>query len=303
MAVLSSTPFVSPDNRSRSETSTGDATLWYTVQVQQGDGPNVAETGTPFGYGSPLPGDYKGRRCKSIEAIQLAEGKNVYRVAANFGIGTDSDFATDPLARRFRPQLDFEETREPNHVDGQGNPIVNSAGMTPDPPPDQLVEDTVITLVQNVDTFRNVRAKAMILAVNSDEFYGGAPGELKITGHTIQALEENGVKYYQEVTRITQRENRTIGGKNIVGWAELILDEGKYAFVNAGDHSLTPILDDNGDPVLDPVPMNGAGFALKDFPADPGANFVASNDGNAVFRIIQPRKTASFASFNFVFEV
>ncbi len=303
MAVRSVTPWVSPDNRSQGQPTGSTATLWYTVLVDQGDGPNIAEAGTGFGYGSPLPGDSSGRRCNSIEANLIPDAnKDAYRVAVNFN--SAGEFELNPLLRKFRPQLDFEESREPNHLDGEGIAIVNSAGQSFDPGPDQLVDDTVITLVQNMDTFRNVRAKQMIQSVNTDSFCGADPGELKITGHTIQPLEENGIKYYQEVTRITQRENRTIGGKLIVGWAELRLDEGRYAaFDSDGSPAMSPILDKDGDPVLDPVPMNGGGYALKDAAPDPGPLFVVANDGGAVFRIIYPRKFAAFADFEFVFEV
>lgn len=305
MPILDVKPFVG-DHQSRGEKSSGStALIWYTVRATPGTMPWEAEAAVPFGYGQVAAGDPKGRAVTAINAQAIPDINGSYRVAVEFSDAL-GEVVLNPLARLFRPSLDFEENREPIYVDGDGNAILNSAGNSFDPPIEETFSDPVFTLINNVDTLRSILAMQYKGAVNTDPILGAAAGELKITGAAINPLEENGVKYYQEIWRITGRPNRVIGGTTVKGWARLILDEGRYqkasdinAILNGASVNtvtLTPILGEDGDPVVDPVKLNGAGYLLQnERAAAPTGKFISSTDGKSAFRLLDPIKQAAFA--------
>jgi hypothetical protein len=313
MGVISSKLWAG-EHRSAIEAKVGTSTIYYSVQVAPGDLPHVAETGVPYAIGSSLQNDPRGRKCVGINPVLENGSNNLYRVGVDFSDNGNADtFVTNPLDRLFRPELDFEESREPLYEDGNGNPIVNAAGQAFDPPIDTPVRDAVVILRWNTSTYLAALAKSAIGSVNTDVVFGAQPGELKITGWQITPLEENSVKYYQNIVKITERENRVVGGQTISGWAKLVLNEGRYCNLLAGTNItfdgtaalVTPILDSAGEPVSDPVKLNGDGSILN---SKAGATsndplFIVSTDGKSVFRHVPPHKLRAFSSFGFRYEI
>ncbi len=300
----------SDDHRARGEAKTATCTLWYTVDCTPGTLPHEAEAGVPFGYGQALPGDPRGRVCTAIDAQAIPSSNIAYRVQVEFSLVAGLDGAADnPLSRVFRPQLEFEESREPIYVTADGTPIQNSAGDSFDPPIEESCYDPVITLVNNVAEWRGPTFMFYMGGVNVDGIFGASPGELKLTGATINPLEENGVKYYQEIVRISGRANRRMNGGVVRGWDRLVLDEGRYAIpdtlpTETTSADLEPIKDAHGDDVSDPKKLNGAGHVLKSggTPAS-GGGFIISNDGKSVFRVVPPRLEVALSGLNLKFNL
>jgi hypothetical protein len=69
----------------------------------------------------------------------------------------------------------FASTVEPIDIDTFGNPIINSAGETPDPPITEDFHDLVLRIDQNLTSFDPLFAADMINSVNNGLFLGVFP--------------------------------------------------------------------------------------------------------------------------------
>jgi hypothetical protein len=308
MAVKSCTPFNDPATGSESTLTTGTGQLHFTVVTDVGDSPAVAEFGTEYRINSNFPDDPLQRKCTSIAAHLEPDSKNVWRVAVQFG-SIPTDFVTNPIERKFAPELDFESSREPVYVDGDGKPILSSAGTAFDPPAEVDVADPVIVLTNNEAKMRALLMADYMNAVSTDAFLGAQAGEWKITGGSIRPMTENGVDYFQETWRMTLRRNKQSYRCKQDGWVDLELDEARYEkgvvgeTANSGEEDeLVGITDASGEYVSEPVKLNGAGLKLgardvvKESDLAPG--FVASLDKKSAFRAVKPRNRQPFQALN-----
>ena len=285
------------------------ATRVFQVPVSDvNDTPIMAETanGIPQ-LGEAYPGD-DSRRVVSVIAKPSSETRLVYVVTCEYSTtATENNTGSNdnPLAEPAEIIWDFEESNEPRYVDGNGYAILNSAGMTFDPPPTFIISDPVLIVSQNLATFSAALAIQYKDAVNSDYFFG-PPGQAKCKGRSGSKQFRNNVTYWRVTTRIVFREVYTTGSVPIFGtinpggWYQAILDEGKYTHITpsaptasnpAGGSDKKPILDSSAKQVIDPVRLDGEGNRLPQ--SDPyGVNY------SSVFRFVPPFKSLPFAALN-----
>jgi hypothetical protein len=169
------------------------------------------------------------------------------------GGGGGQDSATAPLARPSDIQLDWNESRVPIYVDAiTDEPVLNSAGVSFDPPIDYDIADPVLVISRNefpidwplILSYRN--------AINLDTYLGAAVGTLRLYPILASRQFEQEWGYFYRVTyRIGYRED---------GWIAHRLDEGRHELNTDGE--LVEILDARGSPVTDPVRLNGSGKQL-----------------------------------------
>jgi len=184
------------------------------------------------------------------------------------------DNPEDPILRPPEVSWTHEPYQRVVERDIEGNPLVNSAGQPFDPLP--TADDNRLTLV--ISRFEQVYDKREMLkfvdAVNDDPFQGFDPGQAKIKGiPAVQHFENN-----QQLWKVTY----TIQFKE-EGWNLFILDQGRYQAINdnadpdgapltsaSNRGKITPIVDaETGEPISDPVLLDGNGFPLQGPDAQP----------------------------------
>jgi hypothetical protein len=162
----------------------------------------------------------------------------------------------DPLNRP--PIFNWEIQKYQRVVDKDvyGNAVSNSAGAPFSPLPEADDTRFVLTMERNeaepdwnlILTYQD--------AINSDTFLGFSPGTAKVNLKASAAFENN--LYYWKVTYTFEFRNIvTINGEQFSGWDLHLLDQGYYEL----DANSKPrlILDAQGNPPGEPVPLNGAG--------------------------------------------
>jgi hypothetical protein len=240
----------------------------------------LIEAAIPVAIGSLLDGDTS-RRVGTIRSQYISDSKYAWRVTAEYetpqsggGGGGGQDSSIAPISRAPDIQLDWDESRQPFYVDADGTPVANSAGLTFDPPIDNDIADPVLVITRNefpidwplILSYRN--------AINLDTYLGAAVGTLRLYPILASRNFEQEWGYFYRVTyRLGYRED---------GWLAHVLDEGRYA---AYGDDIIPIVDGNGDPVTDPVRLDGGGGQLAAGQA-------------AVFRDFKRFKSKLFAPLN-----
>jgi hypothetical protein len=107
----------------------------------------------------------------------------------------------DPTLRRPRVSWGFAQFSKRVTTDRDGNAVLNSAGQAFDPPPERDFSRRVLTITRIESDYDDATAEEYQDAVNTDEFYGRAPGTAKMTSITASDHWENG-DHYWEVTYI-----------------------------------------------------------------------------------------------------
>lgn len=258
------------------------------------DTPVTAETASSIPtIGSAYPGDTT-RRVQSVSARREQANRLVYVVTVEYSSkATEGDAvaAENPLSRPREVSWDFEESTEPIYDDGAGTAITNSANITFDPPIQEKVSDLVMTYTKNFATFDAPKFIDYKDAVNNDPFqvpggYTIDPGVAKIVGFSANEQTENNITFFRITIKIAFRPNYSNGNS---GWTRNIVDEGR---VRLNPYGVLPwqdkyiaILDAQGQPVTDPVPLDGTGQ-----PLEPGlpVNFIS----------VLPRKFRPFGILN-----
>ncbi len=180
-------------------------------------------------------------------------GPNKFLLTVSYGsIG-------DPL--QVPAQIDWLHagSLEPIDRDFDGNAITNSSGETPDPPLTEDVEDIVFRAVYNTATFDAGISSLYKGAVNSDVWFGFPIETAKVITFSGSRKASETVPYW-EITQETQiRQYDT--------WAKRYLDQGFRIKqdVNGitGLQEYETIKDSNGDPLSQPVLLDGNGQQLK----------------------------------------
>lgn len=283
MSVTSVTELRSARTSGRSQSESNPPQYGYSarrtflVLVSSVDDPPIlAETadGIPR-LGEAYPG-YEFLRVSKVDAAVDSTSELVYIVNVDYSnsvSGNESGDTENPLLQPPEISWDFEESNEPVYQDGDGIPILNSAGQTFDPPIELEVADPVLTITRNESSFNAAMAVLYANVVNSDSFWG-PPGQAKMKPITASRGFKNNIYYWRVTYRIVFRPNYPNGNS---GWTRNILDEGRYELKNtANGPQLIPIMN-AGAPASDPVLLDGSGSVLA-VGSDP------------IFRFVRPRR-------------
>jgi len=180
-------------------------------------------------------------------------GPKKYKLTIEYGsIGNPEDIP---------PQIEwtYATSSEPIDRDFDGNAITNSAGETSDPPLNDEKEDQIYRLVYNSFTFDILRSAEYKGAVNSDVWFGFEPGHAKVITLSGTFNGSETVPFWTITQEVQIRFNDT--------WEKRYLDQGfrKKTGTDAdGNPEYETIKDKNGDPVSQPVLLDGEGAILKD---------------------------------------
>lgn len=198
----------------------------------------------------------------STTATCATEDGLQWEVEVEYGPYDASIWPQNPLDHPVKVSWNFAKFEQVAFRDINGKAIVNSAGDYFDPP--VTIDDSrpIVKIVRNEATFDPVLAKTYKDSTNTDTFLGQDPYTWKISD--IQGdLEYNmdcGTPdgFYYVVTYELEFNPDT--------WKKLILDQGMRGLDGSG--KFTQFLDDKGQPVSDPVLMDGNG-GRKSATADP----------------------------------
>lgn len=190
------------------------------------------------------------------------------------------DSEPDPLSQYPEYSWDFGSSSEPIDHDYSGNPILNSAGESFDPPIMTDVYDLTLRYRRNEASYSAPVAEAYIGAVNTAAFLGFAAGKVKCTKFAGTQARAAALTYwvvdYEFIVRVSDF------------WKRKILDEGFRVYIGtdaAGKPDYDIMKDTKGNPLSQPVLLDGNGEKLND-----GAN--------AVFLEFDIMKTANLTALS-----
>jgi hypothetical protein len=186
----------------------------------------------------------------------------------------------DPTTIRQTHRWSWAESQEAVDCDVNGNPITNSLGRSFDTPVHWTVLDPVLTITRARGDSSTRRIITYSGSLNVDSFYGASPGQAKMDGIEVEDAWAGTVHYVMETYTIRFRQGlpvtkgkygETYGGP-LKAWYLRILNTGFDAWSGDTLHQSAAqrgqakhtyrILDKDGNPVSDPVPLDGKGFIL-----------------------------------------
>jgi hypothetical protein len=162
-------------------------------------------------------------------------------------------FGPNPLEWPLRVSLGSTEFDKPVWKDINDDPVVNSAGQRFGDP--VLMDDSrnLLKIIRNESNFKASNIDKYKDVINSDEFLTHPPFSVKARPITAEALYSSEIGYYSEVTYTFQFDSKK--------WKKIILDEGYATFDGS---RLQQVLDGKGQPVSEPVLLDGSGGQLPD---------------------------------------
>lgn len=147
---------------------TGPAVVREAVPIAIAD---TYDTGTEYDTGA---------YCLTKNATCTADDGKQWTVTANYGPPPENT-AGDPLSKPWEIDWSFAPYERPADQDSNGAPIVNTVG---DPFSTATMRDDsrpVLTIVRNEATFSPALAYLYRDTVNSDDFFGASPGQVKVS--------------------------------------------------------------------------------------------------------------------------
>jgi len=186
----------------------------------------------------------------SRDAIVDDESSFLYHVTIHY------QEVRNPLAEAPIIEWLSAATTEPVDTDWEGNPILTSSDEPFDPPMTEEFDDLIMRATYNLAVFNPIGAMNYKGAINSDYFLGFAPEQAKVkvySGREIRAITGN---YYVEISlEIHFRAS---------GWERKPLDQGfrVKGAITDGVQEYTTIKDDEGNPISEPVLLDGLGQRL-----------------------------------------
>lgn len=227
---------------------------------------------------------------KSIAEFEVTCEYEIDEKTSSGGGGGGGDL-TDPLLRPAEYSFEPAESTENYMIDesppqvpgGTGKPVVNKAFEPFDQMPVRDTSETIITVRRNEATHNPTLETHSRVVVNSEDVVidgkSYAAGTLKLSPPAAQKMTEvvGGVPvtYYQKTYKLKYRPQ---------GWTEKIENRG-YSYVS-GDKRY-PIVDEAGEPVTKPWPLDSFGGKL------PNAS------SNPTILDFEPYKKVSFAALIF----
>lgn len=151
-------------------------------------------------------------------------------------------------------------------MDIKGNPILNSAKQSPDPPLTEDFYDTTLTISENKKSFDSRLAAEYKNTVNADTFYGYPPGSVICTEYAAESAWYNDTQYWKITKEFRIRLPILKGTK---GWTRRLLDEGFKVLAEPNvlptDTSIR-IVDSQQNPISEPALLDGKGQLLEPSP-------------------------------------
>lgn len=196
--------------------------------------------------------------------------KCVWIVTADYSSAMEeTDTDENPLKRRWERSFGFEQYQRLTNRDVEGNPLQTSAGEDFATPIEVEESRPQLVIKRNELYFNVQRAVDYQDAVNSDYFFGAAPGTAKIKSITADERVENltsGPFVFFEVSYTIQF--------NKDGWTKRVLDQGLMAIWDMPaplpgrpgkvKKTLYKIKDKDGQPITKPALLDGQGYELED---------------------------------------
>ena len=225
--------------------------------------------GLPY-WGQRHPNE-AGLICVDRNVRQKGTGTGLYEVEITYGPPSmgrrDGDEDTDePTARPFRIQTSWVGSREAVDIDYDGNPIVNSADEPPDPPGTEEIFDRVYTITGTMSDHQANRSwlNGYHDTVNEDSIYGYGPGRGRMRTKYVRMVTSDGRRYLDVTVEIVFR-TILAGTDGKHAWDRRLLDQGtRTKTVTNGVASYRTITGDDGQPVSQPVPLDGKGGQLAE---------------------------------------
>jgi len=246
---------------------TGEATRVFEVQFDDNTGPVEQQTlCLDPGVIDPVTGVYVPLLWEShpfdpwmyvINKTQTWMGGNIRRVTVNYSR------QQEPLSIPPRISWGFATSNEAIDKDSQGNVITNSSGESPDPPITDEIDDLIMRIAVNWESFDHLLAADYKGAVNSDIFYDFPVGTCKIKVFDGDETRIAGLTFWSVTIEIQIRydsENDLLSG-----WKKRFLDEGFRVKSGTDDDGATDyeiLKDKDGNPLSQPVLLDGEGAKL-----------------------------------------
>jgi len=260
--------------RSEAEFSTTDATSVriFTVEFDTADDPRIRPQLACSAAGIPLiwslhpfnPWLYcRGKRT-------FARGPFLFEVVASYVVKSyradEAKPGTTPFQSPFDEPWEIEwfpiASNEQVDRDIYGNPIVNSAGQSFDPPITKDCYDLGLRIVRNQPSYNKAQAADYVGAVNSDYFYGFAPYLVKCTNYSSRTM-YSAITYYQITYEFHIRLLADPITGNYHGWARRVMDEGlMYKTTVEGQTVYKKVKTGDNEDVPQLVRLNGSGGAV-----------------------------------------
>ena len=196
----------------------------------------------------PVAGSYHSLdnwlKCESVGVTHKA-GKT-YTVTANYkSIG-------DPVLLPPVIEYDHQLTSEQIDKDINDNPLQVSSGEPLDPPLNEDFADRVIRYTFYVYTYDSDVAEAYINRVNDAPYAGFAEKTIKIGKFSGSPEFIGGYMFYRVIVELVVRADT---------WKRRCLDQG-FRELTTGTPGFKAIADDEGQPVTEPVKLDGSGHIL-----------------------------------------
>jgi len=131
--------------------------------------------------------------------------------------GETFDPTANPLEAPWEVEWGFATANEPINTDITGKPILNSAEESPDPSVTRDISDLVLRIRRNESAFNPLQASNYKDAINSDWFWGFAPGLVRCTQYNARIVKRGNLWYWQVQYEFQMRR---------IGWKLRIVDEG-----------------------------------------------------------------------------
>ncbi len=152
----------------------------------------------------------------------------------------------------------FASSSEPIDLDIDGQPIVNSAGESFDPPLNKDVDDLVYRFEVARESFDENQAARYMNAINSDGWFGFEPFTARMKSFNGTQARVGGVFYWNVIYEVHIRFD---------GWPRRIVDEGfrelQTELDSEGKPTYKMIKDKDKNPLSQPVLLDGAGKKLS----------------------------------------
>lgn len=198
------------------------------------------------------------------KSVRAGKGPLSYRVTVHYSSYTDTfDIYGDgepinPLLQRPERSWRFALSNEPIDRDIVGNPLASSSGEAFDPQMTEDFYDLVLRYVRNEESYDKLLAAQYINAVNSDSFLGFNPGQVRCNIFDGEEARVSQNLFCRVTYEFQFRWD---------GWKRKITDQGfriKTGTDANGKPKYENILDDKGNPVSQPVLLDGQGQRLAE---------------------------------------
>jgi hypothetical protein len=171
----------------------------------------------------------------------------------------------NPLEQEPEISWTFDVTNEQIDRDIYGKPILNSSQESFINPVTETVCEPILHIRRNEAGYNAVFAESIIDHVNSDNFFGFAPGLVLCKVFSGDRMRAANLVYWA-ITYEFHFRTKTVGGINY-GWLKRIMDEGyriRKGIDSNGKTIYEELKDENGIKLSQPRQLDGEGNLLSD---------------------------------------